>query len=231
MAIINILNEKPSKKVLGLPLFNAEYIDRGDLINKIVLDIGCGFGWMELYAAKRKIKKIIGIEPDKKSLETARKSIKNKKIDFSIGDALRLPFAPNTFDTVLAWEVLEHIPKNSEYRMFKEVNRVLKKNGSYYLSTPHFSLRSACFDPAWWFLGHRHYHVNFLTQIAAKAGFYIERIDVRGGWWEIIGVLNMYIAKWIFRQRPFFYSYLSAQQKKDYETEGFAHIFCKFVKK
>jgi SAM-dependent methyltransferase len=51
------------------------------------------------------------------------------------GDALELPFHDGSFDTVLAFEVLEHLPDSQ--RFFSEVARVLAPGGCLLLTTPH----------------------------------------------------------------------------------------------
>jgi SAM-dependent methyltransferase len=51
------------------------------------------------------------------------------------GDALGLPFRSGAFDTVVAFEVLEHLP--DPHTFFAEVARVLVAGGHLILSTPH----------------------------------------------------------------------------------------------
>jgi len=66
--------------------------------------------------------------------------------------------------------------------MFKEVFRVLKPGGRFYLSTPYSNVFSRFLDPAWWFINHRHYSANDLFGLANNNGFSIERISINGGW-------------------------------------------------
>jgi len=131
---------------------------------------------------------------------------------------------------VTSWEVLEHIPKNSEKKMFKEVNRVLIKNGFFYLSTPFNNFFSTTFDPAWYF-GHRHYSIKFIKKLAEENGFEIKKIITRGGFWVIFGAINMYISKWIFRRKPFFDDLINTKADQEYlRINGSANIFVKFKK-
>ena len=53
-----------------------------------------------------------------------------------VGDLKRLPFLDNTFDTVCAFEVLEHLPFDTFEDAIKELIRVSKKN--LLISLPHF---------------------------------------------------------------------------------------------
>ena len=48
------------------------------------------------------------------------------------GDDLK--FKPHTFDVVLSFDVLEHIPNTHKH--LQEVNRVLTSEGTYYFQTP-----------------------------------------------------------------------------------------------
>lgn len=229
--MINNIQEKPTKKLHGRPLYNILMTDNGDVVNKHLLDIGCGYGWIELNMLKRNAKKIVGIEPSEKDLETAKKYVKNRNAKFVVGSAISIPFGKGVFDTVVSWEVIEHIPLNTESTMFKEVHRVLKENGTFYLSTPYDSFWSKVFDPAWWLIGHRHYSSDRLIRFAIDNGFMIEKMEIRGGWWEIIGMLNLYIMKWIFRSKPLFDNYIKKRQDLEYKnSNGFTNIFFKFRK-
>ena len=227
----NLLNEKPKTEVHGRCLYNTKFVDDKDIKNKNILDIGCGYGWFELNILKRNCKSITGIEITEKDLKTAKENIKNKKAFFKIGSGINLPFKDNMFDTIVSWEVIEHIPRNTEDKMFREVFRVLKPNGVFYLSTPNKSFISNIFDPAWWLIGHRHYSKKDLIKFAKRNGFLAEEIIVKGGKWEIIGILDLYIAKWIFRRKPFFYNFVKKKQDREYlRKNGFVSLFMKVRK-
>lgn len=144
----NLANEKPTDPLAGRKLFSINFIEDKDLVNKVVLDIGCGFGWFELFAASKNVKKIVGLELAEDDLETAKKNINNISIEFQVGNATNLPFDNNYFDTVVSWEVIEHIPKGTEKEMLSEIRRVLKKGGAIYISTPNNSMFSNILDPA-----------------------------------------------------------------------------------
>lgn len=227
----NIIKEKPTDEINGRSLYNTQFISDEDLKDKTVLDIGCGFGWFELNAQKRGVYKIIGLELNEKDLETAKKYIQNNNVEFKNGSAISLPFPNNFFDTVVSWEVIEHIPKNTELKMFEEVKRVLKPKGVFYLSTPYSSFFSIIFDPAWWLINHRHYSREKLVSYAQyEKNFRIGKIITKGGFWELLGINNLYISKWIFRRRQFFEKFISKKQNLEYKKEkGFANIFCKFI--
>lgn len=82
---------------------------------------------------------IWGIELSEKDLATAKMGVKSKKVTFGKGSAISLPFEDDFFDCVVSWDVIEHIPPNTEMQMLKEISRVLKRGGAVYLSTPYRS--------------------------------------------------------------------------------------------
>lgn len=227
----NILNEKPSKELKGRPLKCANFVDNADLKNKNVLDIGCGFGWFELNALDRGVNGITGTELSENDLKAAKENITNDKVNFKIGSAINLPFGNETFDTAVSWEVIEHLPKNTEDKMFAEISRVLKPGGCFYLSTPRSSFFCNILDPAWWLIGHRHYTEKELTNYAKNNNFETVKTETGGGWWSIMYILNMYIAKWIFKRGLFYNDLFSEKDTAEYSKKnGFINIFSKFKK-
>ena len=146
----NILLEKPSTDLHGRLKFSVAFVDDQAVKGKKILDIGCGYGWCELNFLNRGAKAIVASEVTEGDLETIKSNIKNSRVKFQVADATKLPFANSSFDTVVCWEVLEHIPPKTEETMFREVSRVLKPGGRFYLSTPFASwpsLISKTFQP------------------------------------------------------------------------------------
>ncbi len=228
----NINDEKPSSDLHGRLLYSSSFVDDVAIEGKEVLDIGCcGYGWFEIYSIKKGVKSITGIELTDKDLNTALKYVSYHNVNFRVGGAIDLPFEDEMFDTVVSWEVLEHIPKSTENKMFAEVYRVLKPGGYFYLSTPYRNFFSNLFDPAYWLIGHRHYSKDKVCEFAKQAGFSIKDIALRGGFWEIIAINNLYITKWIFRRKPFFEEYIEKKLIKEYAIEsGITNVFMKMAK-
>lgn len=228
----NILDEVPAHNLTGRLLASVKFVDDSDLKGKTALDIGCGYGWCELDFLNRGVTKIIGVEQSEKDLETIQKNINNDRLELKVSSATNLPFEPNSFDTIVSWEVIEHIPKGTEKMMFSEVTRVLRPGGTFYLSTPHRSFFSNALDPAWWLIGHRHYSLKQLAKFANDtSSLRIELVNIKGGWWSLLSILNLYISKWIFRRKPIFETFFSEKENLEYVADnGFANIFIKFRK-
>ena len=73
-------------------------------------------------------------------------SLEVTKINCVNGSALQLPFSNHSFDLIIIQDVIEHLTNVSD--LYSEVKRVLKINGSIYLSTPNkFSIINILNDP------------------------------------------------------------------------------------
>lgn len=221
-----IINESPFDERYGMQLEIPKLVSEKNIRNKRVLDIGCGFGWFEHWATQQKVKKITGIDVSTEEIALA-KNLRKSSVNFIVGSAIKLPFKENTFDTVVSWEVLEHIPKNTESLMFSEVFRVLKPGGKFFLSTPHANIIATLFDPAWWLIAHRHYKTMQVRSFAQLAGFTKINLTVRGGIFNVIHPINLYVAKWIFKRDEFFKKYISKKLSEEFSRQdGFTNIIC-----
>lgn len=227
----NLVNEKPTDPLKGRLLETVQLVKDSDLAKKTILDVGCGYGWFELNAISRGASKICGVEITNDDLKTVKKNIKDKKFEAKIGSAIDIPYRDSSFNTVVCWEVIEHIPKNTEMKMFKEVNRILKKGGVFYLSTPYAHPVSKSLDPAWWLIGHRHYSKKMLSAFGKKNGFKVDEVRVIGGWWRIASALNMYFSKWVLRRKPVFQKFFDHMDNKEIGMKnGYSNIFVRYVK-
>jgi len=201
----------------------------GSVKGKDILDIGCSFGWFEKKVLEKGAKRVVGIEPKEEFFYGAKKEV--PEAEFKLGSATKIPFKDESFDMVVMFEVLEHLSAGTERQAFKEIHRVLKPGGKLVMSTPNKSLFSCLLDPAWYF-GHRHYTGSDLIDMIQKEGFVIEKMIIKGGFWELISVISHYIFKWIFKSEdPFrnFFAKKTAMELK--EKNGFNSIFLKAVKK
>lgn len=104
-----------------------------------VLDLGCGRG-RHLHAVVAAAEDItaIGVDLSLEDLEATREGFvwlpDATGWGVALGDALRLPFADNTFDCVICSEVLEHI---IDYEAaIAEIARVIKPGGRLAVSVP-----------------------------------------------------------------------------------------------
>lgn len=98
-----------------------------------ILDIGTGTANLAIVIKRKYPKvKIIGVDPDKKILEIAKRKIKKEVLDIELvnAPAQKLPFPSESFDFVVSSLTIHHIPKMFKRESFLEMKRVLKKNGT-----------------------------------------------------------------------------------------------------
>lgn len=94
-----------------------------------VLDVGCGTGAVMQFLIKKKFE-AYGIDPSEEALKyCALKGLSVKK-----SSAEKIDFPENSFDIVLALDVLEHLD-NPELAV-EEIRRVLTKNGVFIMTVP-----------------------------------------------------------------------------------------------
>lgn len=103
---------------------------------KEFLDLGCGLGRHSLLFAKN------NFQVNAFDLSTtAIENLKNKSKDLHMqnivcttGDMNELPYKDNSFDCVLAYHVISHTDTQGIKTIIKEINRVLKKEGEFFLT-------------------------------------------------------------------------------------------------
>jgi SAM-dependent methyltransferase len=85
-----------------------------------ILDVGCATGTYTQLAAR--LGSSVGVDANSYLLDAARASLPH--LPFVQGSILQLPFANKSFDTTVAFDILEHVP---EKQAFEELIRVTKK--------------------------------------------------------------------------------------------------------
>lgn len=106
-----------------------------------VLDVGCGTGLMAT-RIRRSVRgvRVVGCDFSRGMLERA--NARSHLVSWVRGDALRLPFAPGSFDTVVSTEAFHWFP--DQEASLAEFSRVLTGRGRLLLAlvSPPFSLVS-----------------------------------------------------------------------------------------
>ncbi|MFU2080544.1 class I SAM-dependent methyltransferase [Avibacterium endocarditidis] len=109
-------------------------IANGDFnANKKVLEVACNMGTTAIELASKFGCHIEGVDLDENALEKARKNIAEKglqdKIHVQRANAMKLPFADNSFDIVINEAMLTMLPVEAKIKAVREYYRVLKPNG------------------------------------------------------------------------------------------------------
>jgi SAM-dependent methyltransferase len=126
-----------------------------------VIDVGCGAG-RHAFEAYRRGADVVAFDRDEaelRSVDTILRAMAEAgegppgaSAKVVVGDALKLPYADETFDCVIASEILEHIPHDDV--AIAELIRVLKAGGTLAVSVPRWLPERVC-----WLLSDE-YHAN-----------------------------------------------------------------------
>lgn len=124
------------------------------LRNRIVLDLGCGYGGRTAgYATEYGAAEVIGVEPHAHVIErcsafAASRGITNCR--FLTNDQTGIPLPDRSVDVVVSYDVFEHVTDPAA--MLAEIHRVLTPGGMVYLVfTPYFGALS--------------HHLNYITRL------------------------------------------------------------------
>jgi SAM-dependent methyltransferase len=125
----------------------------GELAGLDVLDLGCGYGGRAAYCAvAAETKSIVGLEISDEIARIAARSVSGicdgRTVSFCVGLGEHLPFASESFDAILSYDVFEHVRDLDA--VLRECHRVLRPGGRLY----------ALFPP---YYGPRAHHLGFVT--------------------------------------------------------------------
>lgn len=157
------------------------------VIGKKVLDFGCGSGYGTAFIADE-CSSIIGIDIARDAIEYASTHYSKPNLSFLVVDrieAASLPFDDQSFETVLSFQVIEHI--NGVNKYLSEINRVLVPGGVLILATPDRSQRLLPLQKPWNFWHVQEYSARSLDKLIRR---YFKNVDVlkMGGTREIIDI-------------------------------------------
>jgi SAM-dependent methyltransferase len=126
-----------------------------------VIDVGCGAG-RHAFEAYRRGADVVAFDRDESELRSVDAILQAMaetgeapaaaSAKVVVGDALTLPYADETFDCVIASEILEHVPQDDA--AIAELVRVLKVGGTLAVSVPRWLPERVC-----WLLSDE-YHAN-----------------------------------------------------------------------
>ena len=100
---------------------------------QLLLDVGCGSGRASIPFARNGVK-VIGLDISEQMVLRAKHKSENlgleNRTDYVVGDSENLPFRQNSFDAVIAFGVLHHVP--APQKMLNQMSKVLKPEGIYF---------------------------------------------------------------------------------------------------
>lgn len=117
----------------------ARYYFATPYVHGRVLDFACGTGYGSHFIAKsckREATEVVGIDIDPDTIQYAKKRYSHPLTAYRTADVLdpELPHHIGTFDTIISFETLEHVPDDRQF--MKQVYNLLRPGGTLVLSTP-----------------------------------------------------------------------------------------------
>ena len=119
-------------------LVAAEHLARygwaGHLVkDRRVLDAGCGVGYGSTMLSDAGAREVTGVDVAESVLEVARQGAP-QNVRFEVADVASLPYAADSFEAVVCFEVIEHVDDRN--RVLDELRRVLAPDGLLIISSP-----------------------------------------------------------------------------------------------
>ena len=147
-------------------LLKAYYVAKDYVVGDL-LEIGCGEGrGVELLAPL--VSSYTAIDKIEPVIEQLRSL--HPEQTFGVGNIPPLPYQDNHFDSVVSFQVIEHI--KNDMLFLSEIYRVLKPGGTALLTTPNIKLT----------LSRNPWHIREYEayQLANKASAYFASVEMRG---------------------------------------------------
>ena len=147
---------------------------------KNILDVGCGLGRNSIYLAKQGFE-LSGFDLSNHSVKQTIQKAKEQNVKlnkFVVADMLSFPIEDNSFDSILAMNVISHTDLDGFKKILAEIKRTLKPEGEAY-----FTLGS---KESFWFNNPNCTYVDDYTRIRVEDGpengiphFYIDDEDCK----------------------------------------------------
>jgi SAM-dependent methyltransferase len=119
------------KSLVGnLPRYPIPELRLPDGEGRLLVDLGCHWGRWSI-AAARKGYRVIGIDPNLRSVLAARRVARQMGIavEFIVGDARHLPLKLASTDCVFSYSVFQHFSPEDAWATLDEVGQILKPGG------------------------------------------------------------------------------------------------------
>jgi len=158
-------------------LFAYEFAKDTISENSFVLEVGCGEGYGTNLLSQHS-GKIIGLDVDKDTIAHSSGKYGAENCLFRTYDGVKIPYEDNTFDTVVSFQVIEHIQDDINY--VSEIYRVLKRNGIFILTTPNRTNRLKPGQKPWNRFHIREYYPEELEKILNNKFYDVKMWGIRG---------------------------------------------------
>jgi ubiquinone/menaquinone biosynthesis C-methylase UbiE len=126
-----------------------------------VLDVGFGEGYGSVIVAPR-VLEYVGVDVEHDAATHATEKYGSPAVRFAIYDGKSLPFQDSSFDLVISFQVIEHVPGVSAF--LSELHRVTRPGSATLFTTPNRNHRLAEGERPW-----NRYHVREFSPAELEA--------------------------------------------------------------
>jgi len=143
-----------------------------------VLDHGCGSGYGAALLAET-ARDVQAVDVDEDAIDHARQRFQRGNLTFAhIQPTAPLPYPDRAFDTVVSFQVFEHVRSVAHY--LSETRRVLEPGGTLLLATPDRSMRLFPLQKPWnrWHI--REYSARMLAEVLSRFFCQVEILNMSG---------------------------------------------------
>jgi SAM-dependent methyltransferase len=137
-----------------------------------ILDAGCGTGFNLAHFTSIGRHEVFGLDISANAIESVRNRGFTKVCQASITE---IPYASSSIDMVLSFDVLCQVDRAAGESSLKEIARILRPGGSFFVRVPAFEWMRSSHDDA--VHSKRRFSKAQLTTEIVSAGLYVERIS------------------------------------------------------
>jgi SAM-dependent methyltransferase len=181
--------------------------------DKRVLDYGCGTGYGASMLAENNTD-VVAIDIDTQVIGYARTQYPQTNLTFETvepAESGRLPYADASFDTVVSFQVIEHV-KNVD-RYLAEIVRVLRPGGEFISATPDRSARLFSMQQPW----NMHHVTEFsASQLCNALDLHFGEVEMLGmsGDPDVLGIEYQRVNRMKWISLPFTLPYLPKTMRR-----------------
>ena len=162
-----------------------------------VIEVGSGEGYGTSLLSQT-ADRVVGLDIDNATVEHAAAKYGSKKVSFSLYDGTTIPFADNSFNLAVSFQVIEHIRDDAGHAA--QVHRILKPGGMLVLTTPNRNYRLHPGQKPWNRFHIREYDPQQLAAALRQSFPDVSVLGVRGS--DEVQAIERARVAWALRSGP-----------------------------
>ena len=123
-------------RVTGIESMHRYAVAAELVAGRRVLDIASGEGYGS-FMLSQKAASVVGVDLNRQAVEAAKAKYRKENLTFLCADAVAVPLPDHSFDSIVSFESIEHIPSPASF--LKELHRLLVPGGLLIISSPNKS--------------------------------------------------------------------------------------------